>query len=77
MPHWVDRIEYGNRDTSAGIDLFWLPSKGRETILISPIQQAQLMRRIVSGEVPFSYMSLATQKKMMFIKKSDRGVLYG
>ncbi len=77
MQHWIDRIEYGNRDTSAGIDLFWLPSKGRETILISPIQQAQLVRRIVSGEVPFSDTSLSTLKKMMFIKRSDRGVLYG
>ncbi len=77
MQYWIDRIDYGNRDTSAGIDVFWLPSKGRDTILISPTQQAQLMRRIVAGEVPFSDTSLATLKKMMFIKKSDRGVLYG
>ena len=44
MQYWLDRIEYGDRDTSAGIDVFWLPSKGRKTILISPTEQAQLVK---------------------------------
>jgi beta-lactamase class D len=77
MQSWIDKIRYGNRDTSAGIDVFWLPSKGRNTILISPAQQAELMSRIVSGEVPFSSASLAVLKKLMFIKKTAQGALYG
>ena len=77
MQRWIDKIGYGNRDISAGIDVFWLPSKGRDTIMISPAQQAELMRCIVSGEAPFSKASLATLKKLMCIKKTDRGVLYG
>lgn len=77
MQSWIDKAGYGNRDISAGIDVFWLPSKGRNTILISPAQQAELLRRIVSGKVPFSSTSLAVLKKLMYIKQTDQGVLYG
>jgi len=77
MQNWVDEIAYGNRDISAGIDVFWLPSKGRAPILVSPVEQAELMRNIISGEAPFSKTSLATLKKLMFIKKTDAGILYG
>lgn len=77
MQVWIDKIGYGNRDISAGIDVFWLPSKGRNTIMISPYQQAELMRRIVSGDVPFSKASLSVLKQLMFIKKTDSGTLYG
>jgi hypothetical protein len=37
-------------DTSAEIDVFWLPAKGRKTILISPMEQARLMHRQVAGK---------------------------
>ena len=77
MQGWLDKIGYGNRDISAGIDVFWLPAKGRHTIMISPAEQAALMRRIISGEVPFSTASLATLKKLMLIKKTETGTLYG
>ena len=77
MQSYIEKTGYGNQDISAGIDVFWLPSKGRNTILISPTEQAELMRRIVSGEVPFSKSSLAVLKKLMFIKKTDQGALYG
>lgn len=77
MQNWINKIGYGNRNISAGSDVFWLPSKGRNTIMISPAQQADLMRNIVCGEIPFSKTSLATLKKLMFIKKTGRGTLYG
>ncbi len=77
MQGWIDKFCYGNRNISVGIDVFWLPSKGRNTIMISPAQQAELMRSIASGNLPFSKMSLAMLKKLMFIKKTDKGILYG
>ena len=43
MQSWIEKLGYGDRDISAGIDVFWLPAKGRKTILISPVEQAQLM----------------------------------
>ena len=77
MQKWLHKLEYGNGNISASIDVFWLPSKGRETIMISPVEQAELMRRIISGNTPFSPSSLATLKELMFVKKTDRGSIYG
>ena len=77
MQSWIDKIGYGNQDISAGIDVFWLPSKGRNTILISAAEQAKLMQRIVAGEVPFSKQTLAVLKKLMFISETGKGRLYG
>jgi beta-lactamase class D len=77
MQNWIDKIDYGNCDTSAGIDVFWLPAPGRKTVMISPAEQAELMRRVITADVPFSAASLATLKELMFIKKTERGRLYG
>ena len=77
MQSWIEKLGYGDRDTSAGIDVFWLPAKGRKTILISPVEQARLMHRLVAGKLPFSKTSLAVLKEMMVVKKTDNGVLFG
>lgn len=77
MQIWVDKIEYGDRDTSAGIDVFWLPAKGRKSILISPAEQAQLLNKLVTGKLPFSKTSLAVLKDLMTVRKSDKGTLFG
>ncbi|MEI6421564.1 MAG: penicillin-binding transpeptidase domain-containing protein [Lentisphaerota bacterium] len=77
MQSWLDKIGYGDRDISAGINVFWLPAKGRKTILISPKEQAQLMCKLVSGKIPCREQSLAVLKDMMVIRTTDRGVLYG
>jgi len=77
MQSWLDKIGYGDRDISAGIDVFWLPAKGRKTVLIPPREQAQLMCSLVSGKTAFSAMSVAVLKPMMVAKETGRGVLYG
>ena len=77
MQGWIDKLGYGNQDLSAGIDGFWLPAKGRNTILISPKEQVRLMQRVVAGDVPFSKHSLAVLKELMFIKETAQGTLYG
>jgi beta-lactamase class D len=77
MQSWIEKIDYGNRDTSAGVDVFWLPAKSRKTILISPAEQAQLMNKLVTGKLPFSKTSLAVLKTLMTVKKTDKGVLFG
>lgn len=77
MKSWIEKTGYGNKDISAGIDVFWLPGKGRNTIMISPAEQAKLMQKVVAGDVPFSKASLAVLKKLMFTKETKQGVLYG
>jgi beta-lactamase class D len=73
----IDQVGYGNHDISAGVDQFWLPTPGRRTILISPMEQAQLLCKLVVGRTPFSARSVATLKTIMKVRTTGRGVLYG
>ncbi|MEW6078508.1 MAG: penicillin-binding transpeptidase domain-containing protein [Thermodesulfobacteriota bacterium] len=77
MRSWLDRIGYGDRDMSAGVDCFWLPVRGRKTILISPLEQARLIDRLVSKKLPFGERSLAVLRDVMMVRKTDRGTLFG
>lgn len=77
MQIWLKKIAYGDGDISAGIDTFWLPAKGRKTVLISPIDQARLMRRLALNDLPFSTNSMAILKEIMVVKKTSKGILYG
>lgn len=73
----LDKLGYGDRNISSGIDLFWLPAPGRETLLISPAEQAALTARLATGEVPFSAKAQAVLKDIMEVRSTLRGTLYG
>ncbi len=77
MRSWIDKIDYGDRDISSGVDVFWLPAAGRKTLLISTEEQAKMIYRLVSGKLPFSEKAQAVLKNIMAVKKTDHGVLYG
>lgn len=77
MQEWLQKIGYGDRDASAGIDVFWLPAQGRKTILVSPAEQAQLMHRLATGQLPFSPKSVTVLKELMETRRTEKGVLYG
>jgi len=77
MRAWVKKIGYGDGDTAAGIDVFWLPAEGRKTILISAEEQAELLRRLVSGEMPFSEKTVQELREIMRVKTTDKGELFG
>ena len=77
MQIWLDRIDYGDRDLSAGIDVFWLPAPGRKTVMITALEQAELIRRLVTGELPFSEKSRATLREIMMLKETAQGAFYG
>jgi beta-lactamase class D len=77
MRDGLAKVEYGDQDISAGTDVFWLPAKGRKTILISPIEQARLMHKLAAGETPFSKRSLTVLKDLMTVERTDNGTLLG
>jgi beta-lactamase class D len=77
MQKWLDTINYGDRDISSGIDIFWLPRDGKKSILISPEEQAQLIRKLVTGKLPFSENARNVLKEIMITKKTIKGTLYG
>jgi len=77
MKKWLDSIVYGDMDISSGIDDFWLPKKGKKSINISPIEQAQLIKKLINGDLPFSTNSRAILKEIMIIGKTRNGQYFG
>lgn len=77
MKQWIETIGYGDRNMSSGLDVFWLPEPGRQTLLISADEQAALMARLATGKVPFSEKTQAQLADVMKAKATEKGVLYG
>ena len=76
MNQWIEKIGYGDENTSAGIDVFWLPAENRKAILISPREQAELLCQLANGKLAVSSDSLAKLKKLMEIRRTEKGTLY-
>jgi beta-lactamase class D len=74
---WLDTLGYGDKNTTAGLDVFWLPAPARRTILISPMEQAELLRKLVSGKLPIKPTSLQTLKALMRVRETPAAALYG
>lgn len=77
MQEWINKINYGDRNISSGLDNFWLPREGKKAILISPKQQAFLIKDLLSNKFPFSDKSLKILKKVMLVKQTEKGMLFG
>jgi beta-lactamase class D len=50
MQHYLDLLDYGNRDIGGGIDQFWLTGRLR----IDPVQQVDFLDRLRRGSLPVS-----------------------
>jgi beta-lactamase class D len=61
MNHFLDVLNYGNRDISGGIDQFWLMS----SLLISPDEQMEFLRRFYSREYKLSKRTYQTVKNIL------------
>lgn len=61
MKFWLDKATYGNRDTSGGIDKFWLTGGLR----ISPQEQVDFLRSLYSEALPFSQRTMKIVKRIM------------
>ncbi len=77
MNAWLEKLDYGDRNTTSGNDVFWLPAPNRKTLLISPDEQAALLVQLVKGDLPLSQKTVAALKEIMEHKKTAKGTLYG
>ncbi len=77
MDHWLNALNYGDKNTNAGIDVFWLPAAERTTVLISPKEQAQLICRLMRGELPVKPASIQLLKQLMKSRSTPKGTLFG
>lgn len=73
MKEWVDRVGYGNRDISGGIDQFWL----RGGLRITARQQIDFLRRLQADDLPFSARSRRIVKDILVLDRTDTWVLRG
>lgn len=73
MAQWLQQLDYGNQDISAGIDLFWLGS----SLKIDAHQQLKLIRDLWHGALPFDP-DYQQQVRDMLVQDSDlEGTLHG
>lgn len=64
MKFWLDKAQYGNADTSGGLDLFWLKGGLR----VTPEQQIDFLKRLHDNKLPFSKRTVDIVKNIMIAK---------
>ena len=73
MKSWLDKVSYGNADTTGGIDAFWTTGG----LKITPEQQLDFLRKLHDNKLPFSPASMNTTKKIMIDQTVSDYVLRG
>jgi bla regulator protein BlaR1 len=73
MQEYVDKIVYGNKDISGGINKFWLQS----SIEISPMEQVELLRKMYYYELPIAKENIDIVKKIMVLSNENGTVFRG
>lgn len=71
MKYWLDSANYGNADTSGGIDKFWLWGGLR----ITPMQQIDFLKRLHGNQLPFSKRSMEIVKEIMISDSASTYVM--
>lgn len=72
MREWLDRLEYGNRDMSGGIDLFWLQGGLR----ISAMEQVRFLHRLAEGRLPMTQRAQRLVRRALMAEKTRGHTLY-
>ena len=72
MKEWLERLDYGNKDMTGGVDLFWLQGGLR----VSAMEQADFLRRLADRELPMSQRSQRLVKGALAVEKRNGYTLY-
>jgi beta-lactamase class D len=73
MGEWLDRLEYGNRDMTGGVDLFWLQGGLR----ISALEQVEFLRKLGEGRLPVTARSRRIVREAMLSERCGDAVILG
>jgi beta-lactamase class D len=73
MDQWLEKLGYGNRDASGGIDRFWQNSSLR----ISADEEVEFLKAFYQGRLPVSKRSLDIVKDIITLEKTDSYKLSG
>ncbi|MFA5118993.1 MAG: penicillin-binding transpeptidase domain-containing protein [Candidatus Omnitrophota bacterium] len=77
MKNYVEEIDYGTKNISAGIDVFWLNPDEGSPIMISAQEQVDLLNKLFDGKLPFSQKNVTILKDVMRSVETEKGTLYG
>jgi beta-lactamase class D len=72
MREWLERLEYGNRDISGGIDLFWLQGGSR----ISAMEQVAFLHRLAEGRLPMTQRAQRLVRQALVVEKGRERTLH-
>lgn len=73
MAQWLQRLNYGNQDISAGIDIFWLGS----SLKIDAYSQMKLIKDLWHGSLPFDPDYQEQLRDMLVLDSDLDGTLHG
>jgi beta-lactamase class D len=73
MAAWLEKLDYGNRDISGGIDNFWLAS----SLKIDAYAQLELIKSLWHGALPFEPDKQVQVRDMLTLETGLDGVLHG
>jgi beta-lactamase class D len=73
MKEYLERLGYGNRDISGGIDRFWLGN----TLTISAEDQVTFLVGLYRGTLPFSTRSMAIVREILVLERVGPATLSG
>ena len=73
MKYWLDKLDYGNADTSGGITEFWLSGELRTT----PRNQIEFLKKLVLNSLPLRPRTMDIVKNIMIIENTTDYILYG
>lgn len=72
MKEWLDRLEYGNRDISGGIDHFWLQGGLR----ISAVEQVAFLHRLAEGRLAATQRAQRLVRGALVVERTSEYTLY-
>jgi beta-lactamase class D len=70
---WLNKLAYGNRETSGGADSFWMDGGLR----ISPLEQIDFLRRFDGNKLPISDSTADIVRDIMTLDVTEKYVLRG
>ena len=70
---WLDRLDYGNRQTGSIVDRFWLEGP----LEISPLEQVRFVAALAQQTLPVSKRSQSAVRDIMRLEDLDGRTLYG
>ena len=72
MQSFLNKFDYGNKDISGGIDLFWIES----TLKISAVEQVAFLKKLVQNTLPIGEKTRADALEVFEREKKENSVLY-